>query len=61
MAKGFARVADTFQARAAARAEALLYSALPVTAAALGVIIALQLTPVFHTLIRTMDALGGSN
>ncbi|MEN9572319.1 MAG: Type secretion system protein [Verrucomicrobiota bacterium] len=61
LAKGFGRVADTFQARAAARAETLLYSALPVTAAALGVIIALQLTPVFHTLIRTMDALGGSN
>lgn len=61
LAKGFGQVADTFQARAAARAEALLYSALPVTALALGVIIALQLMPVFHTLVRTMDALGGSN
>lgn len=60
LAKGFARVADTFQTRAAARAEALLYSALPVTAVALGVVIALQLAPVFHTLVRTMDALGGS-
>ncbi len=36
LAKGFARVADTFQARAAARAGMLLYSALPVTAGALG-------------------------
>lgn len=61
LAKGFSRVADTFQARAAARAEALLYSALPVTALALGIIIVLQLTPVFHMLIRTMDSLGGSN
>lgn len=61
LAKGFARVADTFQARAAARAEMLLYSALPVTAAALGIVIALQLMPVFHTLVRTLDALGGSN
>lgn len=60
LAKGFSRVADTFQTRAAARAEALLYSALPVTAVALGVVIALQLAPVFHTLVRTMDALGGS-
>lgn len=61
LAKGFARVADTFQARAAARAEMLLYSALPVTAGALGIVIALQLMPVFHTLVRVMDALGGSN
>ncbi|MBI5801773.1 MAG: type II secretion system F family protein [Verrucomicrobia bacterium] len=61
LAKGFGRVADTFQARAAARAEALLYSALPVSALALGIVIALQLTPVFHMLIRTMNALGGSN
>ena len=61
LAKGFSRVADTFQARAASRAEALLYSALPVTTAALGVMIALQVMPVFFQLIRTMDALGGGN
>ena len=59
LAKGFSRVADTFQARAAARAETLLYSALPVTTLALGIMIALQCMPVFQMVVRTMNALGG--
>lgn len=61
LAKGFGRVADTFQARAAARAEALLYSALPVTAVALGILIALQIIPVCHMFTGLFDTLSGSN
>ena len=60
LAQGFSRVADTFQARAAARAESLLYSALPVMVAALGMVIAMQLFPIFFVLVRTLDSLGGS-
>lgn len=61
LAKGFSRVADTFQARAQARAEALLTNVLPVATVALGIIVVLQLLPFGLSYLRAMDGLGFGN
>jgi general secretion pathway protein F len=55
---GFQKAAEIFQARAAHRAELLLYSALPCSILALGVMIIIQVQPVFAVLIRFLNMIG---
>lgn len=61
LAKGFSRVADTFQARAQARAETLLTTALPVAMVALGIVVLLQLLPFGMSYLSALDGLGIGN
>lgn len=56
---GFQRAADIYQSRANHRADMLLYSALPCSVLALGLLVVLQVQPVFHSLIQMMNMLGG--
>jgi len=58
MAAGFQRAADIYQTRATHRAELLLYSALPCSVLALGVLIVLQIQPVLFSLAQMMNMLG---
>jgi len=58
LAGGFQRTAETYQARAAYRADLLLYSALPCSVLALGLMIASQLRFVLTPLIRLMNDIG---
>jgi type II secretory pathway component PulF len=58
LAKGFERAAEIFQARAAYRAELILYSALPVSILALGAMILSQIQPVFFVLTKFMQSVG---
>jgi len=58
LAAGFQKAADIFQARGAYRADLLLYSALPCSILALGVMIISQLQPVFAMLVRCLNVLG---
>lgn len=58
LARGFARAAEAYQARATARAEMLLHAALPVAVLVLGGLILTQLCGPFSALIRLMDSLG---
>jgi type II secretory pathway component PulF len=60
LARGFARAAETYQARATARAEMLLHAALPVAVLLLGGLLLTQLLGPFYALVRLMDSLGGS-
>jgi type II secretory pathway component PulF len=60
LGSGFQRAADLYQSRANHRADLLLYSALPCSVIALGIMIVLQVQPVFHSLVQLMNALGGS-
>lgn len=59
MAAGFQRAAEIYQSRATHRAELLLYSALPCAVLGLGMVIVMQIQPVFSSLIQLMNALGG--
>jgi type II secretory pathway component PulF len=59
VAAGFQKAADIFQARAAYRAELLLYGALPVSILFLGQMIFWQVAPLMDTMRRLMDSLGG--
>ncbi len=61
LAKGFRRVADTFQARALVRAETLLTTALPVAMVTLGLVVLLQLLPFGMSYLRALDGLGLGN
>jgi len=58
LAGGFQRAAEIYQARARHRAEMFLYSALPCSVLALGVMIISQVQPVFHTLVQFMNMIG---
>ena len=58
---GFEKAAEIFQARAAHRAELLLYSALPCSILALGVMIIFQVQPVFAGLIRFLNMIGSAD
>ncbi len=58
LAKGFARAADIYQARALHRIEMLLYAALPVTVACLGLIICLQIIPLMRMFVSMLNGLG---
>ena len=60
LGSGFQRAADLYQTRASHQADILLYSALPCSVLALGVMIILQIQPVLRSLIQLMNALGGS-
>lgn len=57
---GFQRAADLYQSRANHRADLLLYSALPCSVLALGIMIVLQVQPVLRSLVQLMNTLGGS-
>ena len=57
-AAGFQKAAEIYQARAKHRAEMLLYSALPVSILALGVMLLSQMQPVFQTLVKFMNMIG---
>lgn len=57
-AGGFQKAADIYQARANYRRDLLLYSAVPCSVLALGVMIVLQVQPVFATLVRFMNMIG---
>lgn len=55
---GFERAADTYNARANYHGDVLLYSALPCSILALGIVIILQLQPTISALGSFMNALG---
>lgn len=59
LARGFARAAETYHARASARTELLLHAALPVAVLCLGGLMLTQLFGPFYAVIRLMDSLGG--
>ncbi len=55
---GFQRASEIYQSRASYRAETLLYSALPCSVIALGMVIVSQLHPVFAALTTFMNGIG---
>jgi len=61
LAAGFQKAAEIFQGRAKHRAEMMLYSALPVSILALGIMIISQTQPVFATLVRFMNMIGDAS
>lgn len=58
LALGFARAAETYHARAVARADLLLHAALPAAVVVLGGLLLTQLLGPFYALSRIMDSLG---
>lgn len=58
LARGFARAAEAYQARATARAEMLLHAALPVAVLVLGGLVLTQLFGPFTALVNVMNSLG---
>jgi type II secretory pathway component PulF len=56
---GFQHAADIYQSRANHRAELLLYSALPCSILGLGMLIIMQIQPIFFELSQIMNTLGG--
>jgi len=58
LAAGFQRAADIYQSRASHRADLLLYSALPCSVLLLGLLIIMQVQPIFHSLTQMMNCLG---
>jgi len=57
LAAGFQRAAETYQSRAAYRTEVLLYSALPCSVMALGLVILSQIQPVIIMFTNMMQSL----
>ena len=55
---GFQHAADIYQSRANHRAELLLYSALPCSVLGLGLLIVMQIQPIFFELSKIMNMLG---
>lgn len=55
---GFQRAAEIYQSRANHRADLLLYSALPCSVLALGVLIIMQIQPIFFSLTQILNLLG---
>jgi type IV pilus assembly protein PilC len=55
---GFQRAAEIYQSRANHRADLLLYSALPCSVLALGVLIIMQVQPIFFSLTQILNMLG---
>lgn len=55
---GFQRAAEIYQSRANHRADLLLYSALPCSVLALGVLIIMQVQPIFFSLTQILNLLG---
>lgn len=58
LAGGFQKAAEIYQSRANYRRELLLYSALPCSVLALGVMIVIQVQPVLATIVRFMNMIG---
>jgi len=58
LAAGFRRAADIYEKRATYYADMLLYSALPCSILALGIMIVSQITPVFFQLTAFLRAIG---
>ncbi len=58
LAAGFARAAELYRARAAYRRELLLYSALPCSVMLLGLVILMQIQPMFSGLVHLLQMLG---
>ena len=58
LAGGFAKAAEIYQSRAGYRRELLLYSALPCAVLGLGLMIVVQVQPVFSTLVSFMNMIG---
>jgi type II secretory pathway component PulF len=58
LAAGFQRAAEIYQSRASYRAEALLYSALPCSVLALGLVILCQIRPALVVLVELMNSIG---
>jgi len=58
LSSGFQRAADIYQSRATHRAELLLYSALPCSVLALGMLIVMQVQPIFFSLTQMLNMLG---
>lgn len=58
LAAGFQRASEIYQSRAAYRSELLLYSALPCTVLALGLVILSQIQPVLIIFINLMQFIG---
>ena len=58
LAGGFQKAAEIYQSRAGYSRELLLYSALPCAVLALGVMVVVQVQPVFATLVRFMNMIG---
>ena len=58
LAGGFQKAAEIYQSRAAYSRELLLYSALPCAVLALGLMVVVQVQPVFATLVRFMNMIG---
>jgi type II secretory pathway component PulF len=58
LAAGFQRAAETYQSRASYRTEVLLYSALPCSVMALGLVILSQIQPVIQGFVGLMNILG---
>lgn len=61
LAAGFQRAAEIYQSRATHRAELLLYSALPCSVLALGLLIVMQVQPVLFSLTQMMNMLGSTD
>jgi type II secretory pathway component PulF len=55
---GFQRAAETYQSRASYRTEVLLYSALPCSVLALGLVVISQIEPVAFMFINMMQTIG---
>jgi len=58
LAAGFHRAAEIYQSRASYRVETLLYSALPCSVLALGLVIVSQIQPVLAAFIQFMNSIG---
>lgn len=61
VAAGFQRAAETYQSRASYRTEVLLYSALPCSVLALGMMIVGQIQPVLAVFVAFMNALSNAS
>lgn len=59
LAGGFEQAAELYQSRSGYRREVLLFSALPCSVLALGLMLVIQVQPVFATLVQFMNMIGG--
>jgi type IV pilus assembly protein PilC len=60
LAAGFQNAAETYQLRASYRAELLLYSALPCSVLALGMLMVAQIQPLLAVFVQFMNSIGGN-
>ena len=60
LASGFQRASEIYQSRASYRSEVLLYSALPCSVLALGLVILSQIYPVLGVFVSMMNSIGAA-